>query len=165
MGRLLIILFLILPELCFALGPQYQGDVMRWRRYLVEKHPRYTMDEKITPATAMALGVDCSMSELLVHMWGGVPGVQRTTAYRMSLGFGGWEGYDIENFDDLEAHDHAYFTFASALTRIRGHIGAKISDTEFMHSGVSTKGPAMVPLNSQWIRKSFVVGRHLTIGE
>lgn len=162
----LLLLFQISGATVDALWIGYQPAVMQQYRYLMEKHPKYPdkLDPGITPDQAMIKGVDCSMYEYLVYKWAGVPGVQRVTAERMALGMGGWPGYAVE-WDELEPFDILFFHLGSQVGKFIDHVGNKLTEDEFTHSGRSRNGPASILIRTPWVKKLFVKGWHITIGE
>jgi hypothetical protein len=109
-------------------------------------------------------GLDCSGYMYLAAKWAGIPGVTRTTAYRMAMGFGGWIGRDVS----LDAADECDLTFWTMEDdRPHGHVGAFLRDPagkrKVTHASYS-RGVILEDLN-QRLMKDLSKVRRLTIGE
>ncbi len=142
-----------------AISVGYQPGLARAALFYAEKHPKWVMDASIKPDDPIEKGVDCRRLMYLIHRDAAVPGIQCVTSERMSRGFGGWEGYDVQ-LKDTKQWDLIFFTFPP---RIRGHVGARYYMT--LYHASSSRGPVFDDLTSDWILEHFAVGRHLTIGE
>ncbi len=100
----------------------------------------------------------------LASKWAGIPGITRTTALRMSLGLGGWQGKDI---DITQAHecDLSFWTFN--VERPNGHVGAFLRGPQnalrVTHASVK-RGIVLDRLDGLLLQKLTKV-RRLTIGD
>jgi len=109
-------------------------------------------------------GLDCSGYLYLASKWAGIPGITRTTSYRMALGLGGWVGEDIDP-DESEECDLPFWTFKE--DRPYGHVGAFIRHVDgglkAAHAGFH-RGVVLQELDGTLITNLTKV-RRLTIGD
>lgn len=147
------------PE-AHGFGATYQSSFKRQLNFLVSKNPRYTWGG----STNIAGGLDCSGYLYLAAKWAGVPDVTRTTAYRMSQGFGGWTSRPV-SIETAQECDLVFWTFSA--TRPHGHVGALMRITpgeRFVTHASSKRGVIAEPL-SRPLTEALSGVRRLTIGD
>lgn len=163
---MLCLLSFLLSALCFAgaeawgLAPHYKRSFGRQLKFIIAKHPKYLWGG----ADNLDKGLDCSGYVYLAARWAAIPGVTRTTSLRMSLGFGGWRGIDID-FSDADALDLPFWTFKAK--RPRGHVGVFLRDKHGMPAvthASSRRGVALDQMQGRLLRNLTKV-RRLTIGD
>jgi cell wall-associated NlpC family hydrolase len=143
-----------------ALCDHYKISLKRQLHFIISKHPEYTWGG----AEDLEKGLDCSGYIYLACKWAGIPGVTRTTSYRMALGLGGWVGEDIDA-DESDECDLPFWTFKEG--RPFGHVGAflRYMDGGLRAAHASTRrGVVLQELNGSLLRNLTKV-RRLTIGE
>lgn len=102
-----------------ALSEPFQRSFARQLGFIAAKKPKYTWGG----ASDISVGLDCSGYIFLAGKWAGLPGITRTTAFRMSLGLGGWNGLRSE-LGSARQCDLVFWTFDGS--RPNGHVGAVI---------------------------------------
>jgi len=114
----------LLLALCFvtseaaALSEDYRRCFARELRFIVGKNPKYVWGG----ASDLERGVDCSGYVFLAAKWAGIPGIKRTTAFRMALGIDGWSASEILP-EQAQECDLPFWTWSTNPTRINGHVG------------------------------------------
>jgi len=144
-----------------ALDDAYQRAFARELRFIIGKHPKYLWGG----AQDLTKGLDCSGYVYLAGKWAGIPGITRTTAYRMSLGLNGWIGADIlpEQARDC---DLCFWTRKSSPVRINGHVGVFLTnqgELQVSHAS-SSKGVVLAPMRGA-LWSDLSKARRLTIGD
>jgi hypothetical protein len=123
-----LLLFLLSAEFsagpdAWALADNLGRSYVRQLRFIISKHPAYQWGGSENPAK----GLDCSGYLFLAAKWAAVPGVTRTTAFRMSMGMGGWTSCKVHP-PLLKQCDLVFWTFSP--TRPNGHVGALLMDAD-----------------------------------
>jgi cell wall-associated NlpC family hydrolase len=140
------------------MDPALARSFERQLKFIVAKNPRYAWGG----SSDLSKGLDCSGYIFLAGKWAGLPGIQRTTSYRMSLGLGGWTG-EVSDLSKVSVCNLIFWTFSPG--RPNGHVGAIIShDSEHVRVTHASQGRGVVaePMNSYLIRKTTAV-RKLSI--
>lgn len=142
-----------------ALGTAYRNSFKRQLDFIISRRPAYAWGG----ASSLEKGLDCSGYIFLAAKWAGLPGVTRTTAYRMSLGLGGWPSQRVLP-DQAEECDLAFWTFSPL--RPCGHVGAILDKSRELSAGhaSTTRGVIKEPLKGS-LRKNLSSMRRLTIGD
>ncbi len=144
----------------WGLGPEYKESLKRQLTFIIAKHPQYTWGG----AESLEQGLDCSGYLFLACKWAGIPGITRTTAWRMSLGLGGWHGKDI-HLDDADECDLTFWTFNEQ--RQNGHVGAVVrgldGEIHVTHAS-SRRGVVLDDLDGVLVQRLTKL-RRLTIGD
>ncbi len=144
----------------WALTPAYRSSLKRQLTFIVAKHPKYSWGG----SDSLDLGLDCSGYIFLASKWAGIPGITRTTALRMSLGLGGWQGKDIDRSQADEC-DLSFWTFKEE--RLNGHVGAFLcgpdNAMQVTHASLR-RGIVLDRLDGLLLQKLTKV-RRLTIGD
>ena len=143
-----------------ALAPNYKRSFERQLKFIIARHPKYLWGG----ADDLDKGLDCSGYVYLAARWAAIPGVTRTTSLRMSLGFGGWRGIDID-FKDADALDLPFWTFKAK--RPCGHVGVFLRDKTGMPAVTHASPRRGVVLDQMRGRllKDLARIRRLTIGD
>lgn len=157
---LLLVLFFVTSDL-FALSDGYKRCLKRELTFIIAKHPRYAWGG----ASDLERGLDCSGYLFLAAKWAAIPGVKRTTAYRMSLGLDGWAGREVLPGEADEC-DLPFWTWRTNPVRVNGHVGAFLKDRgQLKVTHASTRnGVVLVPWQGVF-RRDLSVVRRLTIGD
>ncbi len=128
--------------------------------FIIRRHPQYLRGG----ASNLEKGLDCSGYVYLAAKWAGIPGISRTTAFRMSRGFGGWSGRDI-TLSDADECALLFWTFTE--TQPFGHVGALLRSSQGRNQAAhasARKGVVLRPLAGSLTQNLSKV-RRLTIGE
>ncbi|MEI8183355.1 MAG: NlpC/P60 family protein [Desulfomonile sp.] len=144
----------------WGLAERYERSLTRQLNFIIAKHPRYAWGG----AEDLQKGLDCSGYIFLAAKWAAIPGITRTTAYRMSQGLGGWNGRDIV-LDSARQCDLVFWTFVPA--RLHGHVGAILRDRQGLHKvthSSARRGVVLDRLEGLSLR-SLTGIRRLTIGD
>jgi cell wall-associated NlpC family hydrolase len=165
--RSLLSALLLLLASCFAtsdvsaLDDAYQRAFVRELRFIIGKHPRYLWGG----AKDLTKGLDCSGYVYLAGKWAGIPGIARTTAYRMSLGLDGWTGVDIL-LEQAQECDLPFWTWNRSPARSNGHVGVFLCDHGqlWVTHASSRKGVVLAPMRGP-LRSDLSKVRRLTIGD
>ncbi len=124
------------------------------------RHPKYLRGG----ASDLEEGLDCSGYVYLAAKWAGIPGICRTTSFRMSQGFGGWSGRDIK-LSDADECDLLFWTFSK--NQPFGHVGALLRGPHGCKQAAHASprlGVVLRPLKGSLTQNLSKV-RRLTIGE
>lgn len=165
--RSLLLVLSLLSALCFAtfdalaLDITYRRAFVRELRFIIGQHPRYTWGG----ATDLTKGLDCSGYVYLAGKWAGIPGIVRTTSYRMALGLDGWIGVDVPH-EQAQECDLCFWTWKKSPARINGHVGVFLTRKgvlQVTHAS-SSRGVVLVPMRGV-LRTDLSRVRRLTIGE
>lgn len=165
--RSLLLALLSLSALCsatfdaFALDITYERAFVRELRFIIAKNPRYTWGG----AADLTKGLDCSGYVYLAGKWAGIPGIVRTTSYRMALGLDGWIGVDVP-IEQAQQCDLSFWTWKKTPHRSDGHVGVFLTDKgelRVTHAS-SSKGVVLVPIRGV-LRTDLSKVRRLTLGE
>jgi cell wall-associated NlpC family hydrolase len=143
-----------------ALTKYHKKSFKRQLHLIIDQHPKYT-DGGAGP---LDKGLDCSGYVYLAARRAGIPGVSRTTSFKMSLGFGGWRGRDIA-LQDARDCDLLFWTLEK--DRFNGHVGVFLlgDDGEATATHASSRrGVVLDSLEGSLLRKLTRV-RRLIIGE
>jgi cell wall-associated NlpC family hydrolase len=141
-----------------ALAPHYERSFTRQLEFITGKNPKYVWGG----AAGIDSGLDCSGYLFLAAKWAGIPGITRTTAEKMSCGFGGWTGKDVQ----AEAAGTCDLIFWAFKKHRISHTGAIINKPGKIH--VTHASPAggvvLVPLMGK-LETDLKKIRRLTIGD
>lgn len=144
----------------WCLSEHYKKSLKNQLLFIVRKHPKYLKGG----ASDLQQGLDCSGYVYLAARWAGIPGITRTTAFRMSQGFGGWSGKDI-NLSHAHECDLLFWTFHKSQPF--GHVGVllrgSLCRTQAAHASARL-GVVLRPLKGSLTQNLSKV-RRLTIGE
>ena len=155
-----------LSVLCFAgrdawcLSEHYEKSLKEQLLFIIRKHPKYLRGG----ANDLERGLDCSGYVYLAAKWAGIPGISRTTSFRMSQGFGGWSGRDIK-LSNAEECDLLFWTFSK--NQPFGHVGAMLRGAQGRKQAAHASprlGVVLRPLKGSLAQNLSKV-RRLTIGE
>ena len=142
-----------------ALSNDYKASLKRELNFLIKQNPKYVWGG----TSELSGGLDCSGYMFLACKRAGIPGVTRTTSFRMSLGLGGWTGQEI-GVARAEDCDLVFWTFYS--NRPDGHVGILMSSgrtPSFTHASFR-HGVVLRELKGPFILNLTKV-RRLTIGD
>ncbi len=145
---------------CQAFRAEYRNSFKRQLEFIVSKKPRYIWGG----SKDISSGLDCSGYLYLAAKWAGIPGVTRTTAYRMAFGLGGWTSRPVA-IDVSQDCDLVFWTFSA--DRPNGHVGALLKATpkeRVVTHASSRHGIIAEPLNN-FPTKSLSGLRRLTVGD
>lgn len=127
--------------------------------FIIAKHPTYAWG-----GSDLTTGVDCSGYIFLAAKWAAIPGVTRTTAYRMAQGLGGWQSREI-SLGQAGPCDLIFWTFTAA--RPYGHVGAFLEGQDkklLVTHASSSRGVVLEKLRGA-LAASTSLMRRLTIGD
>jgi len=144
-----------------ALDEAYKRCLERQLRFIIAKNPPYSAGG----ASDLEKGLDCSGYVFLACKWAGIPGVKRTTSFRMAMGLDGWTGKDIPQ-ESCSSCDLAFWTWHKSLDRPYGHVGVFLKAgprLEVAHAS-SKRGVVLAPLRGS-LQTDLSKVRCLTIGE
>jgi cell wall-associated NlpC family hydrolase len=142
-----------------ALSADHKASLKRELHFLIQQNPKYVWGG----TSELSGGLDCSGYVFLASKRAGIPGVTRTTSFRMSLGLGGWRGREV-TIGQAQDCDLVFWTFYP--NRLEGHVGILMSagprpfatHASFKHGVVlrELKGP---------LYSNLTKVRRLTIGD
>ena len=147
------------PE-AWAFAEHYKRSLKSQLHLIIAKHPKYTWGG----AKDLDEGLDCSGYVYLAAKWAGIPGVSRTTSFRMSQGFGGWESREIGP-GEADDCDLVFWTFRE--NRPEGHVGVLLQDDRGRHrvTHSSARRGVVLDVLRGPLRENPTKVRRLTIGE
>jgi cell wall-associated NlpC family hydrolase len=163
---LLCLLSFSLSALCFAgrdawcLAEHYKKSFKGQLLFIIEKHPKYLKGGW----SDLEDGIDCSGYVYLAARRAAIPGIFRTTSFRMSQGLGGWSGRNIA-LSDAEDCDLLFWTFSTKQPF--GHVGVLLRGSQggkqAAHAS-ARRGVVLRPLEGS-LKQNLRKVRRLTIGE
>jgi cell wall-associated NlpC family hydrolase len=142
---------------CEALPPDWASSFSYQLKRIAAKSPRY-----VWGGIDAEKGLDCSGYVWLAAKWAAIPGIQRTTALRMSQGRDGWTGREVRHTEATET-DLLFWTWKDGRQRPFGHVGVLMGEREAAHAS-ERRGVVITPLLGSLVR-DLVMIRRLTIGE
>lgn len=144
----------------WGLSGNYKGSFKKQLSFIISKHPNYRWGGAEDPDK----GLDCSGYIFLAAKWAGIPGITRTTSYRMSLGLGGWTGRDVAT-TEAEECDLPFWTFDPE--RPEGHVGAFLrrQDGKLGVTHASSRRGVVLDDFSGPFKTNLTKVRRLTIGD
>lgn len=138
-----------------ALGTDFSISFRYEISLIVNENPKYLWGG----ATSEKQGLDCSgVLALAAKRAGGTQ--RRTTAYRMSLGEAGWDGYAVK-VNKRKDLDLVWWTLKEK--RPYGHVGIFWGSSSVVHAS-SSKG-VIIESFAGWLVSKMVLVRRLTFGE